>query len=554
MQDEGGGERWRVRGVSFSLRQKRAGVFRCPAFLLIVLGILLSGTAVLSATEVATYRSTGSDPAKSSATLLRYLKIPGHMSEDKSAFHSLGEPRDAFAARIFLVDNARKSIEVQYYIYEDDQTGDFFSYHLLKAAERGVKVRILLDDLITSGKDVELKMMASHPNIELKLFNPNRLRRSFRNLALLFNVNSLGKRMHNKALIADGAAAIVGGRNIGDVYYAADNETLFFDYDILATGKIVSDICGEFELYWKSKEAISSKELLEGSYTDAQYKQEKSALLMRSGEFGRSQIGRAIADSDFAKDVRHRRVEMTVAKRAELYYDYPEKVASDEQNTSTHISAQIGAHLGQADQKILIISPYFIPSDTLMQHIIDMRAKGVEVTVITNSLASTDVFPVYSGYRWFIEDLLKAGVRLYELKPQSFATITRSRKWLKSHRTSLHTKMIVIDNDLLVVGSANLDPRSNKLNTELILVIDSPSMVKEKWSLVRKLLSEENFYRLSWERYPSSFEEDGIPSFGPVWHTTEKGEKRVYYAPPHSGFWRTLGTDLLSFLPIEGYL
>lgn len=521
--------------------------------LLFSLWIALVLSPELSASGLS--RSAGScSSGKSGSPLLRYLHLQSLERRRHSAFHPLGDPRDALAARIFLIDHAGSTIDLQYYIYEDDQTGDLIAYHLLKAAERGVKVHILLDDLITSGKDVELKMMASHPNIELRLFNPNPLRRSFRNLALLFNIDSLGKRMHNKALIADGVAAIVGGRNIGDVYYAADRETLFLDYDILATGEIVSNICDEFDLYWKSDEVKPSEAVLEGSYSDSEYRREKRAMLLRSAEFRESPIGQAVAQSNFARELKRGGIGMTVAKSAELYYDYPEKVTRDERETETHISSRIRTHLRRVERKLLIISPYFIPSETMMQQIKKVRSRGVEVTVITNSLASTDVFPVYSAYRWSIEDLLKAGVHLYELKPRSFSSITRSKKWLKSHRTSLHTKMIVIDDDRLIVGSANLDPRSDKLNTELVLVIDSPLLVKEKWHLVRQLLNEKNFYRLSFGLCPrGESDEDGLEK-GPLWHTLEQGRERLFCSPPGAGFFKTLGTDLLSFLPIEGYL
>ncbi len=198
---------------------------------------------------------------KGKAPLLNYLRKTDKALANRSAFYPLSDPTDAFAARLFLIDNATTSLDVQYYIYEDDRIGKVFTAHLLMAAQRGVKVRILVDDMITSGKDEEWEKLALHPNIKLRLFNPNRLRTSFPNIALLLDVNHLGRRMHNKALISDGAATIIDGRNIGNVYFASSKETLFIDYDILVIGKVLPDIYEEFDIYWNSKEAVPSKEV-----------------------------------------------------------------------------------------------------------------------------------------------------------------------------------------------------------------------------------------------------------------------------------------------------
>ncbi len=491
---------------------------------------------------------------KGKAPLLSYLDNTDQKLGNASAFYPLGMPTDAFVARIFLIDQAKTSLDVQYYIYKGDRTGRFFTYRLLKAADRGVKVRILIDDLITSGKDKDWAMLASHPNIELRLFNPNRLRTSFRNLALLFDINRLGKRMHNKALIADGAAAIIGGRNIGDAYYAADKEMLFTDYDILAIGKVVPDIYQHFDVFWNSKEAVPSKEVLGGEFNSAEYQQAIKRLQENTKAFRQSSIGKAMVRSDFARKVTQGKLQLTVAKRADFYYDYPEKVNTDEGDSRTHISAQISNDLKQVSSDLIIISPYFIPSKQMMARMKALREKEVEITVITNSLASTDVFAVYSGYRWYIKDLVQMGVKLYELKPKSFKKFFKKNKWTMRSQTSLHTKMMIIDEDRLAVGSANIDPRSEKLNTEILLVINSEKLTKAQRTKVLQAMSEENLYQLSWGEHPLSPEDDGVPTYGPIWHSIKEGKEKVYYSPPHSGYFRTLGTDILSFLPIEGYL
>jgi len=525
-------------------------------------------TAILTATLLFLSACNHSTPAllspkqksftklpKGKAPLLHYLSKTDRPLGKHSAFYPLEKPMDALAARIFLIDHASTSLDVQYYIYEDDRTGYFFSYHLLKAAQRGVKVRILLDDLITSGKDREFAMLAAHPNVELRLFNPNRLRRSFRNLALLFDIDRLGKRMHNKALIADGTAAIIGGRNIGDVYYAADNAILFLDYDILAIGKVIPDIYRSFDMYWNSKEAVPAEEVLDNGKIDrTEYRRVAKNLEKEVEEFQHSPAGTAMARSRFLKKISQRTLEMIVAERTDYYYDYPEKVTTNENDNQTHISSQISEDLKHINHDLIIVSPYFIPGEELMKVLRALRKKHIKVTVVTNSLASTDVFPVYSGYKWYIKDLVQMGVVLYELKPTSLKKALKKKKIKKEFSASLHTKMMILDNDRLVVGSANVDPRSDKLNTETLMIISSEKLASGHKKVLSAILNEKYFYRITWGEHPLEPEDDGIVQYGPVWHTLENGKEKVYYTPPQAGFFKTLGTDILSLFPIEGYL
>ena len=177
----------------------------------------------------------------------------------------------------------------------------------------------------------------------------------------------------------------------------------------------------------------------------------------------------------------------------------------------------------------------------------------MNVTVITNSLASTDVFPVYSAYQNDIKDLVDMGVKLYELKPDSFKKLLSATEWANPNSLSLHTKMIIIDYDRLAVGSANIDPRSDKLNTEILMIISSKKLAESERKEVDKVINLKNFYQLSWEAYPNDFEEERT-RYGPIWNTLEEGKEKAYYAPPHVGFWKRVGTDMLSILPIKGYL
>lgn len=182
-----------------------------------------------------------------------------------------------------------------------------------------------------------------------------------------------------------------------------------------------------------------------------------------------------------------------------------------------------------------------------------LRKRGVEVTIITNSLASTDVFLVYGGYKGYIKALVEMGVNLYEIKPHSFKKFLRTKKWLNHQALSLHTKMMIIDSHRMGIGSANMDPRSDKLNTEIFMIVNSEKLAKEQRERLAEAVSLKNLYKLSWGEHPKVFDEDAT-RYGPIWHSIEEGKENTYYAPPHTGFWKKIGTDISSLLPIKGYL
>jgi putative cardiolipin synthase len=361
--------------------------------------------------------------------------------------------------------------------------------------------------------------------------------------------------MHNKMLIADGSAAIIGGRNIGDDYYIVDTETLFLDYDALIIGEIVPELSNAFDIYWNSKEAVPASKVLKTAQTQATYDDVRAYLESESKRFKTTPLHQTIIRSKFNQKRIHNRLVLTVADSAEFYFDPPNKVSQSEDKNKHNISQQIKSDIRSIQKQAIVISPYFIPSDALMQEFKTLRDRNVEVIIITNSLSSTDVFPVYGGYKEYIEPLLKMGVKIYELKGDSLKKLAKKKKRNKKQnppKVSLHTKMIILDDDELDIGSANLDPRSNKLNTELVMSIQSKKLVKEQLEDVDTLLSLKYFYQLSWGKHP--YDGDDTITEGPIWKTLENGEMKTYYHPPKSSWWKMIGADIISLLPVKGYL
>ncbi len=478
----------------------------------------------------------------------QHITLPTLQKSSSSYFYPLGDPRDALFARLYLIDHATKNIDVQYYIYENDSVGKIFTYHLLQAANRGVKVRLLLDDLDVSGKDESWQLLTQHPNITLKLFNPIHFRKTLRYVALVLHLDRLSKRMHNKSLIVDKKFAIIGGRNIGDVYYATTPSKLFLDFDLFVAGKVVHDISKMFKEYYTSPLSVDSNVLFHEKIDPTKLSQKQEEFASKIATLQNGPYRALIESAPMLQKLQNRTFAFIKAD-AKLFWDAPRKITTSPEDPKYHLSKEIAREFEHIQKSIIIISPYFIPTKKLLKRFKELRKKGVKITIITNSLASNDVAIVYSAYQNYIRELLFMGIKLYEIKPTSFLKRVKSYE-----RVALHTKLMIFDNRYVGVGSANLDPRSIKLNTELFMLIDSKELVSNLQENLKKILTSDDVLELEWGEIPTPYTLKDIKTYGVIYKTTENKKEVRYYAPPYSGFFKKLGVNILSYFPIEGYL
>lgn len=373
----------------------------------------------------------------------------------------LADGLDAFAARAIAARKAGRSLDLQYYIWHDDLTGRLLGREAYRAAERGVRVRMLLDDMNAEGLDPQLMALDAHPNIELRLYNPFRNREGIGRLVeLVQRVFSINHRMHNKAWIADGRVAVVGGRNIGEEYFSADPKVNFRDLDLLLFGPAVGQASTIFDAYWNSEAAVPFEALhrmspseLEAMITTADTDATAASARPYLERVEQSQTVQAYhaggLSPHWIKDV-------------QIVADPPLKWRDDDR--SGWLVGRLTAMLDTTRNKALLISPYFVPGDAGSAGLEQLVRRGALVSIATNSLAANDVPAVHSGYAGYRERLLRAGVHLYETKARGHI---HSAGAFGSSGASLHTKAFVVDDARGFVGSFNLDPRSVDLNTEM---------------------------------------------------------------------------------------
>ncbi|WP_299019714.1 phospholipase D family protein [uncultured Photobacterium sp.] len=470
-------------------------------------------------------------PLNRNTTLATYSRPYLVGTPNLSGFYPLGDGQEALLARLALIQSAESSIDLQYYIYRDDHTSSLMTWALYQAAERGVRVRILLDDMQARDDNV-LATLSSHPNIKLRLFNPF-TQRTFRMLGFVGDFDRLNRRMHNKALVADSAFAVTGGRNIGDEYFAANDAVDFGDFDLLLIGSAVPDIARQFDLYWNSRPATPIEHLVDNIQppTRVQLSQWQQSLENR---FKNSDYINALSDLPLAQEVKNQSLNFYLAE-AEVIYDMPSKVYA--KDTNALLLHQISAVLQQAKSDFLLISPYFVPTQNGTEALVEAARKGINVTIITNSLASNDVFAVHGWYAKYRKPLLKGGVKLYEVKVDS--SLKKDRSWLGSSRTSLHAKTFIIDQHKIFVGSFNFDPRSAYINTEMGVFLDTPEFVEYIYQQMGIGLIK-NTYRLE-------LNDDEI-----IWVDDHTGVR--YTSEPYAGFWSRLGAWFSGLMPIESQL
>jgi putative cardiolipin synthase len=402
----------------------------------------------------------------------------------KSGIHSLQDARDAFAARMLLARAAERSLDVQYYIWKNDLSGKLLFGELAEAADRGVRVRLLLDDNPTSGLDETLAALEAHPNIEVRLFNPFvAMTRKWRVLGFLTDFSRLNRRMHNKSFTADNQVTVVGGRNVGDEYFGATDGVVFSDLDVLAIGPVVKDVSQQFDQYWASDSAYPVDRLLPRVPPEQAGLVESAAALVERDPAAAAYV-EAVRQSEFVQELIGQRLKFDWAS-TRMVTDDPGKglgLASEHELIGTHLKEAIGDPVTD----VALVSPYFVPGEVGTDLFVSMAKRRVRVRVLTNSLEATDVVPVHAGYAKRRKPLLEAGVQLYELRslvPQGAHHERDYRLHLGSggsgsSASSLHAKTFAVDHARVFVGSFNFDPRSVHLNTELGFVIESPDMAR----------------------------------------------------------------------------
>ena len=465
-------------------------------------------------------------------------RIAAHLGQ--SGLHTLLDGREALAARVALADAAQRSLDVQYFIWNKDMAGKVLLEHLFRAADRGVRVRLLLDDLGTMPSDATLLTIDSHPNIEVRMFNPVALR-SPRLLGMVADFGRINKRMHNKSFPADGQASIVGGRNIGDEYFEAHAEMNFADLDVVVIGPVVKEVSDEFDLYWNNQSSIPIAALARQNTTPEQFAAQRAALIAYHETAKASAYAQSLRNSEFARQITNRSVPYYWGK-ATIVEDHPDKVATSADKTETHLAPQLRKVVDQTKRELFLVSPYFVPGKKGVELLAGVRQRGARVVVITNSLASTDGVPVHSKYQLYRKPLIEAGVELYEIKPTAGAQLRRRFREPAGLSTGgLHAKTFTFDRRIGFIGSYNLDPRSSKLNTEMGVLFNCPALARRLPETTERDLGR-NAYRV---------ELDGKRL---VWVTREGDKEMRYHSEPETGLWKRIKAQVISWLPIEWLL
>jgi putative cardiolipin synthase len=457
----------------------------------------------------------------------------------ESAFREINVGADGFRARAQIIDAAQRTLDLQYYILRGDETGRLLTDHLLRAADRGVRIRVLIDDGDTVAGDEQILRLNNYRSAELRIYNPGKYRghvRFVRRLEFVLNAARLDHRMHNKLLVADNSVALIGGRNIGNQYFQIDPESQFADDDVFAAGPIVADLSRTFDEFWNSTLAIPAEAL--GRPHQARARRKKPggidyAALIASGE-------------PFA-GIMSGKLPLAWAP-AQLVYDSPDKkqVVSGAVPGSL-IVPEVEKAIRAVQSEMLLVTPYLVPSDDELQALKELRERQVRVRILSNSLESCPEISAQSGYDKYRMPLLKSGVELYEVRALLGSTrgSGQSSKISRYGNYALHGKMYVFDRKKVLIGSMNFDQRSQRINTEIGLIIGSPEISQQTALRFESMVKPENCYALALS--PAGV----VGKSRLTWRTEENSREIEYDREPARSGWQRLQAKLLSLLPLE---
>lgn len=470
----------------------------------------------------------------------------GSLVESASGFHpertgivAFPGGSDAFAARMTLIEMAEISIDLQYYIWRNDLTGMVMLNALLNAAERGVRVRLLLDDNGTEGLDGALAFLNSHPNIEVRLFNPFTIRRP-RWIGYTFEFFRVNRRMHNKSFTIDNAVSIIGGRNIADAYFDTGPNSLFVDLDVLAAGKAVNEVSEVFDRYWSSESAFPAQLLITDSQTGREEFHSRVDEVSKDGQFAADR--EAVGKSEISLKMRQGRLDLEWVEV---------RVLSDDPKKSLGLASlrnlmypRLSRLMGTPRKNLELVSPYLVPGRRGLAQYKALVSRGVRVRILTNAMEATDVVAVHSGYSKYRRKMLKAGIELYEMKAAIAPVLQPDRNRLTgSASSSLHAKTFAVDANRIYVGSFNFDPRSILLNTEMGFLIESPRSARQMRDqfdagitriAYQPFLTPEN--RVAWREIAAD------------------GEVIIHTIEPNTQWYQRAAVAVIGLLPVEWLL
>jgi len=476
-----------------------------------------------------------------------------------SSMYLVNDGVDAFVARVALLYLAEKTIDVQYYIWHSDLIGKLLFTGLINAADRGVRVRIMLDDMpVDETTEKILYALDQHKNIEVRLFNPF-ASRGFRYSDYMLSPARINRRMHNKSFTVDNQHTIIGGRNIGNEYFSAHEDSNFRDIDVLAVGPIVKDVAKQFDDYWNSKVVYPVTAFDHNSATQDNLDLIREELNAYSSSQKDSRYHLDIQDSEMFKSIQRRSISKDQSKQVFkgevlVVYDDPDKALGKNEDEVDFLKNLVKPYVDNIDKTFEIISPYFVPGEQGVKYLSALVKKGVKVRVVTNSLSSTDGLMAQSGYSRRRYDMLEGGVELYELKTDLKTKVSKSLRRGEKAKSGLHAKTYIFDREQTFIGSFNFDQRSANINSEVGVVYDVPEMS----ILIAKSVFEKSIYESSYKvKIAQQDIEVGdiqIEKGDIYWLETKNGKEIIYDTEPETGFWRRFGQGLFSIMPIESQL
>lgn len=457
--------------------------------------------------------------------------VQAALPDDTSSFMLMDDSEQALHWRLALVDSAEESIDVQTFLWSPDFAGRLLLHRIRQAADRGVRARLLVDDWELRGRDRSIAALDDHPNIEIRIWNPGRSRALGRTLDYLVRLNELNHRMHNKVFIVDNRVAVSGGRNIADEYFGLSAGYNMLDLDLLAVGPVVPQLSGMFDRYWNSPQAAPGRIFHGRASADdldrlmaGPLRQLERSPLRDVFPLERQAWGDRLAAASAAM----------IPATYEVLYDRP-----GEREPSQDTLFGLQRFFEQARKEVLVINPYFVPSDDFVEGARRLEAAGVDLAVMTNSLGSTNQTIVNHAYGRRRRPTLESGVDLFELRHEGAIKADVDTPPAKSRFLALHGKAAVVDRERVFVGSFNFSPRSRDLNTEMGLLVDSPELGAQLADLLRRAMAPENAWRLS-------FDENGRLRWSSSAGTVT--------AQPAQNFWRRIEDGIFGLFPVEKHL